>query len=87
MVNDVRGKSKVLSQDEHCSGKEDEALGVIKIVALRGPIEEFPVEILFTANEIDWDLRSQLALVDVSADDLPSEGHFNLLSKILKGEA
>jgi len=87
MVKDVGGKSKMLCQDEHCSGKEDEALGVVKIVALGGPIKEFPVEIFFTANEVDWDLRSQLASVEVSTDDFPTEGHFNLLSKILKREA
>jgi len=87
MVKDVRGKPQMPSQNEHGSGKEDEALGVIKIVAFGSSIKEFSVEILFAANEIDRDLRSQLALVEVSADDVPTQRYFNLLSKILKREA
>ena len=53
MVDDVRGKFHGLTEGQGGFGKEDETLRIVEVIPLGSPVEVFPIEEFFAADEID----------------------------------
>jgi hypothetical protein len=83
MVDDVRGEPHALTEDEDGFGEENEALGIVEVIAFGCAVEVFPVKELFSTDEIDWDLLVQMAQVDIRLELLIPHGDFNLSTQIL----
>ena len=87
MVEDVRGKSDMLAKVESSLGEEDEALGIVEVIAFRCAVEVFPVKELLPADEINRDVLVQMAQIDIRLELLIPHGNLNLPTQILMGKS
>jgi hypothetical protein len=86
MVEDIRGETHVLTKVENGFGEENKSLGIVEVIALGRAVKVFPVKKLFPTDEINWDVRIQMAQVKIGLELLISKGDFNLFAQVFMGK-
>ncbi len=80
-MDDIRGKIEELTEKEGSLREEDETFRVVEVIAFGRAVEIFPVIEFFPADEIDWDVLIQMALIEIGLDDFISYGDLQSFSQ------